>query len=139
MSWWQIGTDVLAMAEFSEGRPVDPHNVKVLSPDFYNMGGELVGKDFPEADNEIVHFNDLNPAHQAQLTNDPEDGVISTTAAYSLNKTDGSMMSSRLVYQVKPKGKSNVREIIAEFPYPEVDLNLCQAGMPYPDPEARMK
>lgn len=144
VSWWQIGTDVVAMSEFHEGNQVDPHNIIAIGSESYHIGGaSLIGKDFPPPDDDTVHMNDLNPAHQGQLTNDPKDGVISTTAAYSWNKKDNTLMSSRLVYAVKAKGfedgKENIREIIAEIPFKDANLTQCQDGTPYPDAEARMR
>ena len=124
MSWWQIGIDVIAMAEAIWGHQVDPHNCEAIhsgfGPGFYNMGDPLTSDDFAENSNPQFDFN---PAHQAM--DKSSSALISTTGIYSLEEIsvgNSVLKTKRLVYTVKQLDNGqNERKVIAEIDYPDVE------------------
>jgi hypothetical protein len=92
VTWWQVGSHVVAMAEYPEGQEVDIHNAEVLGGgEKFNMGGYLTSEDFPD-DANVTY--DTNPAHQAW---DSELGLISTTGASYFDSEINETVIRRLV------------------------------------------
>ena len=119
VSWWLIGQDVLSNAEGTIGMQVDPHNVVDFMD--YDMGGE-----WPEHDR-----LEFNPAHEAYDTNL---GLISTIGLIKYNADKTEAETKRIVYTINQKEDgSNQRNYIAEIPYPNANLSLCELGQA-PDP-----
>jgi hypothetical protein len=93
VTWWQLGSHVVAMGEYPKGQEVDVHNVEVIGPGSFNMGESITSEEFPP--NARVHY-DSHPAHQAY---DPDIGVISTTGLSYYNETTKELFIRRVVYR----------------------------------------